>query len=131
MKKRLISLVVVVAALVLGLTYFGGGADANTGTHMTACQALDQQGVTYILDQSPPTVNGTNADPFPICLPITADGITLLGNGNTITGGTGSPTGVTLDSVSGVVVKNLTFDNLTEGIKKRHRFNRWRFLAWN
>jgi len=78
-----------------------------TGTNISTCQTLDIPGETYVLT-SDITTSGD-------CLLITADGITLDGNGYNITGD-GTGIGVDIISSTGVTVKNLNVSNFNFGI---------------
>jgi len=91
--------------VILGLISFTESAYALT--NISTCQILSVAGETYALTSD----IGSSGD----CIDITADGITLEGNGHKITGnGTGNA--VDLTSVTGVTVHNLDISNFHSGI---------------
>ena len=89
----------------LGLISFTESAYALS--NISTCQALSVPGETYALT-SDITVTGD-------CFDITADGITLEGNGHKITGD-GTGIGVEIISATGVTVQNLDISHFISGI---------------
>jgi len=78
-----------------------------TGTNISTCQTLNIPGETYVLT-SDITTSGD-------CFIITADGITLHGDGHKIIGD-GTGIGVDVISSTGVTVQNLDVSNFNFGI---------------
>jgi len=82
--------------------------DAHADTSVSSCGVLDIPGETYVLSDNLISSSGT-------CLKIAADGITLDGNGHTITGA-GSLWGVDVRGTTGVTVKNTNISGFSTGI---------------
>jgi len=99
---------VLVIASILILGTLGLSQEAFAVTNISTCQTLNTLGETYVLTTD---ISGISGD----CFTITADNITLDGNGNSITGDL-TGIGVSLSGRTGVTIKNLTIESFSTGI---------------
>lgn len=105
--------IAIIAILVFGIILMTSPLtapqEAFAVTNISTCQTLNIPGEIYVLTSDIITA-GT-------CFTIAADGITLDGNGHTITGDvTNIDRGVSIDGKTGTTIKNLTVKSFNNGI---------------
>ncbi len=107
-----------VAGFIVMVLFLSLAGEVGAITSVSSCGTLDTPGATYVLSND---ISATGT-----CFTITADDITLDGNGFTITGsGTdyGAGYGVYLSGRTGVTITNLTIKNFYEGINLQSSSN--------
>jgi len=102
------TLAITAIASILILVFFGLSQEVFAVTNINSCQILNIPNETYVL-----TSDITLFAPQ-LCFNIAADGITLDGNGHTVTGSGG--TGVLIAGRDNVTVENLTLKHFTQGM---------------